>query len=568
MSWSQRQKIEARLAKEIALIEPVQGGSIRIALGYPNTYNVGMANLGLQLVYGFLNAIPGVSVERFFLPDRDDLEGARTGHTGLLTYESQARVGDFDLVAFTCSYEFDYVNVLRCLDLAGIPLRSCKRQESDPLVMVGGAITFLNPEPLAPFVDFFCMGEGEGTVQALVTLLEKALDEGHSREELLFAIGQLPSWYVPQFFTPLFEDHVFQGYDVVAGIEPMVAKAYLDNDNFQQQNTGSLIMTPESEFGLSYLVEVSRGCPYVCRFCTVGFSYPKVRWKPVSSLWESIQQVQSYNPKVGLISATVGNYPEIEALCEKLLDEEMSVSFSSLRADKLPDILLETLVRGGSRTMTLAPETGSYELRKSINKRFTDECYLSAVERAFRHGVQNLKMYSMIGLPYETDDDIIALIELVKKTRSIQRTVGEPSAKITLGLGLFVPKPLTPYQWLPQLSMKEAKRRMTMVQKALGGVGGVQVNAESPRVATLEGLLSRADRRMADILEEVYWNPTFGQFRQALKGSDLSFETENYRNWDPNDAVPWGHIRSSWSHDRLLKDGLRAKEQGKALRRI
>jgi len=559
MQWKITENARRKVSNEIALVEPAGGGDLHVALGYPNTYRVGMSHLGLQLIYGFLNQIPGVVCERFFLPDEEEMAWYQATGTPLLTLESQRPVADNDLIAFTCNYEPDYVNVLKMLEMAGLPLWQHERTDNQPLVLFGGAVTLLNPEPVADFVDFICVGEGEQMMEPMVECLRAT--RGQPRVDRLRALAESAGFYVPSFYTPCYQNGRYEGLTPAPGLPEKVEKNYIDRDLFASQDTHSVVLTDDTEFGKSFLIEVSRGCPYICRFCTVGFSYPKVRWRSLEQLWRSIEKVKAHHPKVGLISSTVGNHPEIKELCRKLIEADMAVGFSSLRADQLPDEMIEAMVKSGARSMTLAPETGSESLRRSVNKKFSDATYLDAAERAFDGGITNLKMYSMVGLPNETEEDIEALVSLVQTTRELQRRRGKAGGRITLGMGLFVPKPLTPYQWTPQLGVKEAKRRMLIVKKALGGVGGVRVTSESPRVATLEGLLARADRRMSKVLVDVRWDPSYGTYKKALARHGLSFEQENYRTRDPDEALPWGHIQASWPKDRLLKDALRAKRE-------
>ena len=518
-----------------------------------------MSNLGLQVVYGILNNTPGVSCERFFLPDPEEIEEYERHGRHLFSLESQQPIQDFDLIALTCAYENDYVNVLRILELAGLPLLASERDEAYPLVLVGGAVTLLNPEPLADFVDFFGVGEAEGLVEELVEQLRAV--QGLAKSDRLRQLAQVEGLYVPSLYIPRYEGGRLVALEPQDGAPARISKNYLDRQQFESVSASSWVLTENTEFNHTYLMEVSRGCPYVCRFCTVGFSYPKVRWKPLERIWEDLEPVQRYRPRVGLISATVGNHPQIEELCQGLMERDLSVAFSSLRADQLPDAILDTLVRGGSKSMTLAPETGSETLRKSINKRFSDEQYFAAVERAFRKGIRNLKMYSMVGLPNELDSDMDALAVLVEKTRQIQVGLGQGQGRITLGLGLFVPKPLTPYQWNSMASLELAESRMGRVQKLLAKVGGVKVNQETPKTAILEGLQSRADRRLGAVLRRVYRKPSYKAWMKALQAEGLSLEEELYRDRDGEELLPWGHIASSWPKERLLRDAERARHQ-------
>lgn len=563
MSWKLIENADRRLAAETALLRPASGGDVRVALGYPNTYHVGMSNLGMQAVYGYLNRLPGVSCERFYLPDPEELKEYESCGRRLFSLESQRPVGDFDVVAFTVAYEHDYVNLAMLLDLAGLPLFSKERGQDHPLVLVGGAVTLLDPEPIADLVDLFCIGEGEGMVEPLVEALRRM--RGRARRDLLLEIAQIPGFYVPSLYTPRYEDGRFAGLEPLDGAPARIHKNYVDAEEFRSHFTASHLLTEDTEFGRSGLVEVSRGCPYLCRFCTVGFSYPKVRWKPVDLLWPVLENLLEHTDRVGLISASVGNHPEIDQLCQRLVDRGVSVSFSSLRADRLPDAILEALVRGGSHTMTLAPEVGSDELRKAINKRFTDEQYLEAARRAFRKGVKNVRMYSMVGLPDERDEHCDALVRLVRDTRRVQREEGRGGGRITLSMGQFIPKPLTSFQWAPMATQKVASSRMKRIERALGGEGGVQVNSESPKWALLQGLLARGDRRWGRVIASVYRNPGFREWLKAFEREGIDVEREAFEARDPARPLPWSHLESSWSPERLLKDRDRAARTALAL---
>jgi len=556
MSWKLIANAERRLAGETVLVRPPSGGDVRVALGYPNTYHVGMSNLGLQAVYGFLNRIPGVGCERFFLPDPDELREYQGCGRRLFTLESQRPVGDFDLVAFSVSYENDYPHLARLLDLAGLPLFSSERAQDHPLVLVGGAITQLNPEPIADFVDLFALGEGEGMVESLVGALRRL--RGSSRRDLVTGIAQDPRFYAPALYTPRYQDGRFVALEPGPDAPQSLHTNHLEAQAFQSSVVASHLLTEDTEFGRSGLVEVSRGCPYLCRFCTVGFSYPKVRWRPVDQIWAAVEGLLEHTDKVGLISASVGNHPQIEDLCQRLLERGGGVSFSSLRADRLPESLLEALVRGGAHTLTLAPEVGSDQLRRAINKRFTDEQYLQAARRLFRRGIRNLRMYSMLGLPGERDEHVQALVRLVRDTRRVQVEEGRGGGRITLSMGQFVPKPATPFQWEALASRQVVSARMKAVERALGGVGGVQVHSESPKWAMLQGLLARGDRRCAQVIASVYRDPTFRAWMDAFKSAGIDVAVEAFEPRDPTRGLPWDLLESPWCRERLLKDRGRA----------
>ena len=568
MSWSLIANADRLKARETVLLAPAAGGDLRVALGYPNIYSVGMSNLGMQVVYGLFNASPGVSCERFFLPDEQEERAYRQCGRRLFTLESQRPVCEFDVAAFTVAYEHDYVNLVKILDLAGIPLRSSQRGEQHPFVLVGGPITMLNPEPLADFVDGFCVGEGEDVVAPLTDVLRRF--RGRWRDEAcLQEIGRVPGMYVPSLWEPQYErgrvcgwrskaegrDDYYPSAEDTAVPPKISAESYLADRQgsvverccmapqvFQETVSASHILTEDTELGYSGLMEISRGCFFSCRFCTVGYSYAGVRWKPLETIWRGVERLRPYTDKLGLISAAVGNHPQISQLCERLRQSRFSVAFSSLRVDQLPDCLLQTLVEGGARTLTLAPEVGSDELRRSINKLFTDEQYLQTVERAFQAGIKNVRMYAMLGLPGERLDHLDALADLARRTREIQVACGCAGGKITLSAGQFIPKPMTPYQWSPMLERSQADKRFIYLERALAKIGGVHYGGESSKWALIQGLLARGDRRFGEVLEQVYLDPSFSRWKQAIKAAGLNLQDEAYGEREENACLPWDHL--------------------------
>ncbi len=552
VSWKLIENADKRLEAETWLSQPAAGGDVRIALGYPNTYFVGMSNLGMQTVYGLLNNIPGVSCERFFLPDPSEIAEYEKSGRRLFTLESQRPVSDFDAVAFTLAYEPDYINLLRCLDLAGLPIYSKDRTANQPLVLVGGAVTLLNPEPAADFIDVFCVGEGEALVSDIVRIMRCG-----SKSEAKNEFAKTPGFYVPDRWKPYYENGHFAGIEG----EGKVERAVLVPELYSSVSAQSLILTEDTELGHSGLVEISRGCVFACRFCTVSFSYPKIRWKPLERVWRSCEDMLKYTDKIGLISATAGTYPEIDELCRRLRERGAKVAFSSLRTDSLPDTLLETLAQGGAKSLTLAPEVGSDALRFTVNKRFTDAQYLETAERVFKSGIKNIKMYSMVGLPGEREEHLDALADLASATRKLQVSCGHGAGRITLSVGQFVPKPMTPYQWSGMLNRKQADKRMKYLEKKIGRIGAVSCSGESPKQALVQGLLARGDRRWGKVLERVYkLNPGFGDWQKAFKAEGIDMDDEACRERELDGPLPWDHLNGGY--DRLLRD----REQ--AMRRI
>src|SRR6478672_10052240 len=380
-SWEQRERAQVTLSKAVGYVKKPHGNRLRVALAFPNTYWVGMSNLGFQTMYRLFNAEDDVVCERFFLPPKQELADLAASRTPLLTLESQTPVSDFDVVAFSISFEWDYVNILTLLRLAGIPAYAAERSPRQPLIVVGGAVTFVNPEPLALFADVIAAGEGE----VLVPGLRRAVAAATDRETLLHLLAAERGFYIPSLYEPQYaSDGTLAGYSVRPGVEapvPVRKAALKVTDAVDPPATS--IFTPDTEFGSRFLVEVVRGCANLCRFCWAGYNYLPVRSFPADRILQLAREARSHSSRVGLVSIALCDHPEIERILANLLEMGYAISPASLRLDDLTQSIVQVLKASGERTITIAPETGSDRLRRVINKTVTNDEILDRADLIF-----------------------------------------------------------------------------------------------------------------------------------------------------------------------------------------
>jgi len=548
MSYSLKRKAQSLLAQEQGTVHKDWGGKVAVALVYPNTYSVGMSNLGFQTIYAHLNRLPDVVCERVFLPDPEDLTELRRTGDSIFSLESQRPLRDFHLVGFSVTYEGDYINVLRLLRLGGIPLRSAERGEHDPIALMGGVCAFSNPEPLAPFMDFIAVGEGEELVGELVAAYRET---GGARRAFLDAITTLTGVYVPAKYEVTYDDDgrllaVIPG----EGAPPIVHKRRLSNVN--DFETIAPVRTPQAEYGHMALLEVGKGCGRGCRFCLEGQVYRPVRHRSVAALRETVMALAKESPRLGLVGACVSDYPWIGDLLKVVEESGMELSISSLRADSLTEDLVAGLARGGHRTVTVAPEAGTERLRRAIRKEISDEQLYAACEMLRRHGIPNLKCYFMIGQPTETREDVEAIPDLAARLLQRLRVLdpsGKPFGRLTLSISSFVPKPWTPFQWAPFDGTHALEAKLDVIKRGVRRFSNVRVLHENPREASLQALLARGDRRVADFLELAA--ELDGDWRRALREwkGDPAFYTTRPRAVD--ERMPWDHF-----HVRVWKASL------------
>jgi radical SAM superfamily enzyme YgiQ (UPF0313 family) len=540
-SWEQRERALHTLAKEIGYVKKPHGNRLRVALAFPNTYWVGMSNLGFQTVYRLFNAEDDIVCERFFLPPKQELAELSAAKTPLVTLESQTPVGDFDVIAFSVSFEWDYVNVLTLLRLAGVPAHAAERSPRHPLVVIGGAVTFVNPEPLAPFADVIAAGEGE----VLIPGLRRAVAAATDRDDLLRLLATERGFYIPSLYEPHYaDDGTLGGYTVRPGVEaplPVRKAALKVTDAVDPPATG--IFTPDTEFGSRFLVEVVRGCANLCRFCWAGYNYLPVRAFPTDRILQLAREARTHSSRVGLVSIALCDHPDIERILANLLEMGYAISPASLRLDDLTESIVRVLRESGERTITIAPETGSDRLRRVINKTVTNDEILDRADLIFANGIENLKLYYMIGLPTETDDDLVAIRELTLQIRDRMMKHGRPKGqigRIIASVNPLIPKPGTAYQWLPMEDPAIVDRKIKRLRRLTADIDNVFFNIKSERHSYYQALLSLGDRRVAPAIAAAERN---GQnWRAAVDEAGIDGDFYIFRDRSRDAALPWDII--------------------------
>ncbi len=536
----QREIAQEILSKEIGYVRKPHANRLRVALIFPNTYFVGMSNLGFQTIYRLFNDQPDIVCERAFLPPKQELAALREAGTRIVTLESQTPVADFDVIAFSVSFEWDYTNVLTMLRLAGVPLRAADRDYTHPLVVIGGAVTFVNPEPLAMFADVIAAGEGEALVPALVDAMATS-----SRSEQLKRLAQARGYYIPSFYDVEYAaDGTIVRYVPREGTgAPAVVRKAAVKTTEAVDPPSTTIFTPDTEFGSRFLIEVVRGCANLCRFCWAGYNYLPVRPFPTERILALARAARAHSSKVGLVSIALCDHPDIEHILRSLRDMGYSISPASLRLDDLTPTIVSLLKDSGERTLTIAPETGSDRLRRVINKTVTNAEILDSAELIFSSGIESLKLYYMIGLPTEDDDDLVAIRDLTLQLHEIMLTHARPRGRIgriVASVNPLVPKPGTAYQWLPMERTEVIEAKMKRLRGLVADVDNVYFNIKSERHSYYQALLSLGDRRIAPAIEHAEANG--GQWRKALADTGLDGEFYIYRDRSNDAVLPWNII--------------------------
>jgi radical SAM superfamily enzyme YgiQ (UPF0313 family) len=542
------EKYRQRHEQETGVIANPWGGRLAVALIYPNTYHQGMSNLGFQTVYRMLNERDDTLCERFFLPDAEDVEEHRRTGFPLVSVESQRALDDFDLIAFSISFENDYLNLPTIFELGRLPLWRAERNERHSLIICGGVCAFLNPEPLAEIMDLFVVGEAEVTLpQLLVQMLDR---EPSVRSELLKRLSQQAGIYQPDGYDVQYSDSgELKAMTPLEGFPKQVARQWQANLDDSQSRT--CVATENTEFGSMQLVEVSRGCPKACRFCAAGFIYRPFREHSVAHLRKEILEANDDVGRVGLVAAAVTDYDDIAGVGRAILDQGGEVSVSSVRIDAITPDQVQVLADSGHKTLALAPEAGSQRMRNVINKGLNEEQILSAVKMLAEGGVPNLKLYFMIGLPSEVDEDVVAIADLTVEIRQVWERIGKQRGRLGrlhLSVNPFVPKPWTPLQWAPMERRNQLEKKYRLLRKRLRPVPNVELHFESLRHAEIQGFFARGDRRVGRSLPLLSEGASLkGACREI--GIDPTFYLHRERGTD--EPFPWDIIQQGVQREHL-----------------
>ena len=510
----------------------------KVAIVYPNTYFVGMSNLGLHIIYEEINLRNDSVCERIFLPEKKELEAYDKTKTPLMSVETQRPMHQFDVVAFDVTFEMDYFHIPLMLRHGRVPIMGKDRTEFDPIVIAGGPCATFNPEPFADFIDAFIIGEGEGIVSRVLDIIRDGKMEGLDRHTILRQLADISGVYVPSLYVPIYsEDGEFKGYDIAEGVPKTIKR------HFEMLTSGgeTVVATNYTEFGAMYIIEVARGCGRHCRFCMAGYCFRVPRVRPLDILKEGVERAEKLGKKVGLMGAAISDYPEVDELVNYIRSKDMRYSCASLRADSLTQAVVDGLADSGQKTITIAPETGSERLRRVINKGISEEHLQNAATLSAKSGIQHMRLYIMIGLPTETDEDIEAIVGLAERTQAHMAEVG-CKGRLTLSINPFIPKPFTPFQWMAMDNQKVVEKKLQYIKKALQKNRRIEVLVESPKEAYIQGVLARGDRRLGAVIAACAADRGSKSFKSEMKAAGLDMDNMNYRERSFDEFLPWSHL--------------------------
>lgn len=557
MDWELKRELKEQLQEEQGYYVYPVGTRTRFALVYPNSYFVGMSNLGFHIIYDLLNKRGDTACERVFLPERTKIARYENTRTPIMSMETQSPLYDFEVLGFAVSFEMDYFNILRLLALGKVKAKAAERGERDPILIAGGPCPTFNPEPLAAIFDAFIIGEGEVVVPAFMDVYHEAKREGLSRRETLQKLAAVPGVYVPSLYA-----HHYDGEGHLTVIESLpgapkaVARQWVHDLDAYPAHT--VVVTDNTEFNF-YLIETARGCGRHCRFCMAGYCFRKPRNRSLSVINEEVQEALKYRKRIGLMGAAISDYPEIDALCKDILGEGLSMSVASFRADSVTKELVDSLAESGLKTLTMAPEAGSDRMRAVINKGIEEHHLFHSMDLGLSAGIRNFRLYIMVGLPFEQEEDIDAIIDLAERLKDYMEERGSKGT-LTLSVNPFIPKPFTPFQWEPMADRKVVEKRLKRLEKTLRRRKHVVVNIESPKEAYIQGVLSRGDRRVGEALVLAHELGGSKSFKRAMKEMRLDPAFYLYRKRPESEIFPWERLDMGFKKSYLYEELKRAAE--------
>ena len=534
------EKADALLSCEQGAVSKDPGGRISICLIYPNTYRVGMANLGFQGVYGLLNAREDVVCERSFLPNEEDLALYKKTGTPLFSLESKRPVAAFDIAAFSIPFENDYPNILRILDLSKIPFVSSMRDRFHPLLIAGGVCPSFNPEPISPVFDIMFIGDAEESLNEFLEKYKGAMRTGRVKDAAKKTTLSIEGVYVPEYYSVQYNND-----GTIAERIPLHdAPSTVTRRHFRGLSSASVttaIVSSESEFSNMYLIEAMRGCPWSCRFCLVGHMYSPLRKKDIAAIKNEIEHAKQYTCKIGLIGPSLTDYTHIK---EVLGIRGVDFSITSLRACAKSVELVELLK--GHKSISIAPEAGTERMRKVIDKKISEKDILETAALILDTGVENLRLYFMIGLPTETQEDISGIVDLAKKIRRTSKR-----GNLVLSISTFVPKPFTPFQWHIMDTLGAVKEKLKFIKKELRDEGNMKVFHDVPKYAHLQGFFARGDRRVFKVIKAM---SETDDLKKACSETGIDPDFYLFRQRDFPEILPWDFIKSDTAKERLWEE--------------
>ncbi len=581
--WPQLEPLLPRVQKPARYIGCEDGAKAKLpdpklvswCFTYPDTYEVGLPNQGLQILYEIINERPDARADRSYAPWTDLEELMRSHGVPLFSVEHHTPCNEFDVIAFNLSAELTYTNLLNCVDLAGVPVRTADRDDSHPLIMAGGHCTY-NPEPLADYLDAVVLGDGEEVVGEITDVLVKHRSQPNaSRADLLVALAQIESVYVPSLYEVTYDG------PSVAAITPIGTEAQSAPSEIEKRTVADLADWPYPKQQLAPLtevvhdrlnVEVFRGCTRGCRFCQAGMITRPVRERPAEQVRTMVAEglERTGYDEVALTSLSTADFSDIADVVTDIIDDgdkadkgPVSVSLPSLRVDAFGVGIATQLQRAKRTGLTFAPEAGTWRMRQIINKLIREEDLYEAVDAAFANGWIRVKLYFLIGLPSETDEDTLGIAELAKNCVAIGKKYNN-RASVTASVGGFVPKPFTPFQWFGQNTQEELQRKVDLLRDATKKMRGVNLKWHDPKATLAEGIASRGDRRIGPVIEQVWRNGgTFQEWSEhfnldlwldAMADHGLTVEDAVYRHRTEAEFLPWEHLSAGLHKDFLWQD--------------